>query len=104
MKILVVTHDYDRFKKIKDEADGEVLGCFRTYHFKKMAREHKPDIILSDGKCKKIDRHGQSVPCLFSPEEKLKRTSVQAPVFPIIGWKLWVKIVEFYNRVVPFSN
>ena len=103
MKVLVVTNDADKLKKLKEKSDAEFVGCFRTYHFKEMLKDHQPRVILTDGKCKRIDKHGQSVPCFFKPEKELRGTDIQAPVFPIMGWKIWLKIVKLYDKIMPFS-
>ena len=101
MKILIVTNEYNKVKKVAQESDHEVIGCMRTYHFMKMVEEESPDVILSDGKCKRRDEYGQSVPCFFKPEKELSGTDIQAPVFPILGWKIWLKIVEIHKKIIP---
>ncbi|MGM0439308.1 MAG: hypothetical protein ACQEP3_02655 [Patescibacteria group bacterium] len=97
MKVLVVTNDHSKFKKIKEESSHEIIGCFRIYNFKKIIENDNPDIILSDGKCKELDKYGQSKHCLFDPEKELSGKAVSTPIFPIIGWKIWVKLVNFYS-------
>lgn len=91
MKVLVVTHDFSRFQEIKENSSEEVIGCFRTYYFEDIVRENNPDLILSDGTCKKRDQNGRAKICSFNAKKELRALNKTVPVFPLSGWDFWLR-------------
>ena len=101
MKILVVTNDPQKFRRMKESSEDDLMGCFRVDNFKKMLNDNQPRVILSDRKCRKVNKRGEEKPCFFDPDRELRGTAVSTPVFPIKGWCLWLKIVKIYDKVMP---
>lgn len=96
MRILLITHDFKEVEHcVRDfDCDTTLRLCLKKDSFKKIVRDFKPDVILSNGICK--DEKGEM--CVFLVRKELKKLKMNIPVYPIFSEKTWRPFLRMIKR------